>query len=90
MSSTLCIRRTPKPKDEDWHFKLPIKGLIGRRFYDHDGSLGGAQITIGPEELPWFEGILSAGNFEKKEAKDLAEIVEHLRKGGSIDVWFEV
>lgn len=90
MSSTLCIRRTPKPEPDEWHFKLPLKGILARKFYDHDGSLGGGMITIGDEHLSWFEGLLAAGAFDKKDKADLLAIVEHLRDGGSIDMWFEV
>lgn len=89
MSSTLCIRKTPKPDKNEWHFKLPIKGLIARRFYDHDGSLGGNLLTIGAEHLAWFEGILAAGKFAETERRDLEKIVEVLRDGDTIDMWFE-
>ena len=90
MSSTLCIRKTPKPTKEQWHFKYPIKGLIARKFYDHDGSLGGGTITVGPEHLEWFEGVLAAGSFDKSEAREFEEIVGVLRDGGTIDMWFDV
>ena len=90
MSSTLCIRKTPKPPEcEEWHFKHPLKAFIGRRFYDHDGSLGGGMITIGPEHLSWFEGILIAGKFEPDDRRNLEHIVSILAEGDSIDVWFE-
>lgn len=90
MSSTLCIRKTPKPTKDEWHFKLPIKSLIARKFYDHDGSLGGGRITVGAEHLEWLEGILAAGNFEPKDRKDLEAIVQILRDGDTFDMWFEV
>ena len=88
MSSTLCIRRTPKPDENEWRFKLPIKGLIARKFYDHDGSLGGQQITVGPAYLGWFEGILAAGHFADTECRALEQIIEILREGDTIDLWF--
>lgn len=90
MTSTLCMRRTPKPSKTDWHFKLPIKGLIARKFYDHDGSLGGGMITVGPEYLEWFEGVLAAGSFDKSEMRQLEAVVNVLREGDTIDMWFEV
>lgn len=89
MSSTLNIRRTPRPSSDDWHFKQPLKGLIARKFYDHDGSLGGGMITIGPDNLEWFEGVLAAGQFENTDRRDLEQMVEHLRVGGSLDMWFD-
>lgn len=90
MSSTLCIRKTPKPDKNQWHFKLPIKSFIAKRYYDHDGSCGGSMITIHPSELPWFEGILEAGNFDAKDRKDFEKVVQVLRDGDTIDLWFEV
>lgn len=88
MSSTLVIRRTPTHK-KDWSFKLPIKGLIARKFYDHDGTCGGGMITVGQDHLEWFEGVLAAGNFEDKDRKDLEAVVQILRDGDTIDMWFE-
>ncbi len=88
MSSTLCIRKTPIT--QNWSFKQPIKGFIGRRYYNHDGSLGGDIITIGPGDLAWFEGILLAANLEKSEHKNFERVVEVLRDGETIDMWFDV
>lgn len=90
MTSTLYIRQTPAKSRSNWHFKLPIKGFIGRRYYDHDGSLGGNLITIGPEHLEWFEGILVAANLEKSDRRDFETVVNILRDGKTIDVWIEI
>lgn len=90
MTSTLCIRKTPVRKDDAWTFKNPIKSFIGRRFYDHDCSLGGGTVTVGPENLGWFEGILLASmSLPNPELDDFIEIVDILRDGGTIDMWFE-
>ena len=88
MSSTLFIRKTPTPKS-NWGFKQPIKGFIGRRFYDHDGSLGGGIITVGSSHLAWFEGILAAAKLDKPERREFEKVVEVLRSGKTIDMWFE-
>ena len=88
MSSTLSIRKIPTTKN--WLFKQPIKGFIGQRFYNHDGSLGGDIITIGPDHLAWFEGILVAAKLEKSERKNFERVVEVLRNGETIDIWFNV
>lgn len=90
MSSTLCIRVTPEPEDSHWSFKQPVKGIFARRFYDHDGSLGGSLVTIGAKELPWLEGVLAAGSFEEHERKELEDIASVLQGGGSVDMWFKV
>ena len=94
MSSTLCMRKTPKPTKDEWHFELPIKGIFARRFYDHDGTLGGGLVTIGPDDLSWLEGVIgglaTAGTLDKKELADLRAIREHIHEGGTVDMWFEV
>lgn len=91
MTSTLCIRKTPTPTKDVLYFKLPVKQWIARQFYDHDGSLGGGTITVGQEHLGWFEGCLAAGRFDDAgERRDFEKVVEILRAGGTIDMWFEV
>lgn len=93
MSSTLIMRKTPLPeKNSEVDFKLPVKGIIARRFYDHDGSLGGGIITINDSELPWFEGLLAGGitGASAKDVSDLERMCNVLRDGGTVDMWFEV
>ena len=90
MTSTLCIRKTPVVTDNYWYFKQPIKGFIGRRYYGHDGSLGGSLIVVGPNQLAWFEGILLAANLDKSEHEHFEAVVEILRSGDTIDMWFDI
>lgn len=90
MSSTLFIRPTPRPEKNEWHFKLPIKAIIARRYYDHDGSCGGGMVTVPLTDLDWWEGVLAAGNFDKDDRRDLEKVVATLRGGRTIDMWFEV
>lgn len=90
MSSTLLFRRTPKSTKELCHFKQPLKGMFARRFYDHDGSLGGGMITIGPEQLDWLRGIHAAYKEQYAgESKDLEKLIAVLEEGETIDMWFE-
>jgi hypothetical protein len=91
MSSTLIMRKTPAPRDDETvSFKLPVKAILARRFYDHDGSLGGGMVTVGPEELGWFEGVLAgADRWSRAEVEDFKKMVGVLRDGGSVDMWFE-
>lgn len=90
MSSTLYIRKTPKPEPEGWHFKQPVKQYFGERFFGHDGSLGGdGVVTIGAEHLGWLEGVVAAGRFDDRERRELNEIIEVLRDGDTVDIWFE-
>jgi len=90
MSSTLCIRKTPVPEKEPWAFKLPLKAIIARKFYDHDGSCGGGMITVGGDSLDWFEGVAVAGKFNEYDSNCLREIIQILREGGTVDMWFEI
>jgi len=89
MSSTLYITRNIFNEKATIGFKQPIKGIIARKFYDHDGSLGGGFITIGPDYLDWFEGVLAAYPRMDDDERDLQKIVNILREGDSLDMWFE-
>lgn len=89
MSSTLVMSPVPKERDTV-SFKLPVKAILARRYYDHDGSLGGGMVTVGPEDLGWFEGVLAgADRWSSAEVKDFGKMVEVLRAGGSVEMWFE-
>jgi hypothetical protein len=89
MSSTLVMSPVPKKRDTV-SFKLPVKAILARRYYGHDGSLGGGLVTVGPEDLDWFEGVLAgADRWSAAEVKDFEKMVEALRDGGSVDMWFE-
>lgn len=90
MTSTLCARKTPRPTKDKWHFKQPVKGIFARRFYGHDGSLGGQLMTIGADDLSWLEEVIGAGGFSKKDMKDLRAIRDYIHDGGTVDLWFIV
>ena len=91
MSSTLCIRKTPILSPDAIRFKQPIKGIIARKYYDHDGSLGGGLITVSPKDLLWWEGVLAAGpRVEPSELRELEWVIKTLQDGNTLDMWFEV
>ena len=90
MTSTLCVRQTPTLDDHEFSFSQPVKGLIARKFYDHDGSLGGGLMTVGLEHLPWFEELLANGDFKEDDKTKLRLIIGAMRLGRTIDMWFEV
>lgn len=89
MSSTLLFRRTPIATSNVCSFGQPIKGAIARRFYDHDGSLGGGLLTITREEIGFFEGLAAACT-DASDRRSLEKIVSILSDYGTIDMWFEV
>lgn len=88
MSSTLYFRRTPRAQ-KLCSFKQPIKGAIARRYYDHDGSLGGDMETISRGEVAFFEG-LAAACADPADRAALEKIIRVLDEDGTIDMWFEV
>jgi len=92
MSSTLCMRPTPRPPaSSEVSFKHPVKAIIARRFYDHDGSLGGGLVTVGTADLAWFEGVLAAeATWDKSDRRDFEKMVGLLRSGKTVDMWFEI
>lgn len=90
MSSTLCFRVSPKPTDTEWAFKLPVKQIFARRYYDHDGSLGGGMKVLTFSDLPWLDGVLAAANYLERDMSALRAIADRLREGEAIEMWFEV
>lgn len=90
MSSTLHFRKTPTDTKEFGSCKLPLKGIIAQRFYDHDGTLGGGMETIQRKDLEWFKGVRDCGLNDKEEQKLVEKIIEILEDGGTVDMWFDV
>jgi hypothetical protein len=89
MSSTLYFRKTPKAPAEFGSFSQPLKGVFARRFYDHDGSLGGDLITLELRHLEWVCGVRDSGVGDRGDRKTLDMIIEALKSGETVDMWFE-
>jgi hypothetical protein len=87
MSSTLFISKNVSNKNLS--FGQPLKGIIGRKFYNHDGSCGGELITVGSEYLDWFEGVLAAYPEFEGDYRELEKVVDMLREGHSLDIRIE-
>jgi hypothetical protein len=87
MSSTLFVSKNIFSRKKTLTFGQPIKGIIARKFYDHDGSCGGEFITIDSEYLCWFEGVLAGYCGEDKDK--LEKILDILREGHSLEMWIE-
>lgn len=47
MSSTLIVT----VGDDNFRFKYPAKEGIARKYYDHDGSLGGPLMVVNTQDL---------------------------------------
>lgn len=91
MSSTLCFRKTPKRTDkEDLHCKQPLKGIFARRYYDHDGSLGGGVQTLTISDLRWLQGVQAAFKGDEHDSKLLNRVIELLESDETVDMWFEI
>lgn len=85
MTTTLMIRKTPTRTPKGLHFKQPIKGIIAKRYYGHDGSLSGELLTLGSNDLQWFEGVFDS----HPDDKDLKTVITYLKEGHTIDLWLE-
>lgn len=91
MSSTLIARVNPLPTDEkEWHFGQQLKCVFARRFYDHDGSLGGGRMTLDDQHLDWMEGVRDGWGTDDDQLQRLCEMIEQIKEGRTIDIWFEV
>ena len=76
----------PAPKDQPKPELLSgIKHLLARRLWDHDGSLHGDVIQVGPELLPYLEGIRDGGSGEIAEDADC--LIDAIRRHGIVELW---
>jgi len=90
MTSSLYITKTPKPAEvESFAFKHPLKGIIARRYYDHDGSLSGETITLTGDDLAWFTGLIDGFMGDGSDLNDLMKIKQLIENGETIDIWIE-
>ena len=66
----------------------PLKGVIARKFFDHDGSLSSGPITFTDDDIRWLEGARDA--FEKDEhQKPFNELIAAIQHHGAISIWIE-
>jgi len=92
VSSTLCFKKTPTDIKEIGHCKLPLKAIFARRYYDHDGSCGGGEITLTGNDLEWLRGVRDGMNDgqDKDDVRLMAKIIQLIEGGDTVDMWFEV
>ena len=73
MSTLLKVRKAPVRVDSTSTIGHPIKGIVAKRFWGHDGSLCGAPIIVTDKDLDWFEGVLAA-SVSKEDRRFLREV----------------
>lgn len=80
MSSSLYWRPVPKlPEGQELPFEL--KKRLGRRIWNHDGSLTSDEYEVGNELVPYLEG-LADGN-----VPGAAELVAAIEEHGQVQIW---
>ena len=90
MTTTLCVRETPETRDTDWSFKQPLKGIIARRYYAHDGSLSSGKVILDSTDRLWLEGVLAAfGRGDEGDKTGLKWIINTIDQGHTVDMWIE-
>lgn len=79
MSSNLYVRPWQPDKNGE---TLPseLKYKIAERFWDHDGSLSGAWITVGEENLDYFHGLSDA------DVDGADEIIKLIKKHNKVEI----
>lgn len=64
-----------------------MKRIIGKRFWDNDGSMGGPKTIVTMEQkktIAFFQGLMASGNSEV--SKDATTILEMLGHHGKIEL----
>ncbi len=65
-----------------------MKRIIGERFWDNDGSLGGPKLQItwcDSHDIAFFEGLIAAGSGEV--SRDAKAILDSIAKHGTIELF---
>jgi hypothetical protein len=91
MSSVLHFR--PVVDNDDWgSCIMPLKAIFAKKFYDHDGTLGGRTEVLAPEHLDWLRGVKdSIDNGDNDDDVGLLnKIIAVLEDGGYVEMWFNV
>lgn len=87
MSSSIYFNKTPVESDYFGSSGLSLKKPFANRFSDHDGTLCNELITLTSVEIPWVDGLISAGSYDKDDLKILNKIREILLSGDTVDWW---
>lgn len=84
MSTTLYWKKVPKKECNLGHEKHPLKGILAKKYYDHDGSLNGCEkILTLSKDGEFIEALMFAGI---EGAKNL---YDDLKKYGELIIWIE-
>lgn len=86
MSKNLYWREAAPPPEPLGSAALPLKRLIARLYYNHDGSLHGEPVIVeaGGQIEPYLEGYL-AGRDDEEVRQFLADLRKHKR----LEVWID-
>jgi hypothetical protein len=83
MSTSLYWRLVPKPAEHGLSNELKYR--ISKRLWDHDGTLGSGWTTIGPEWLPYLQGLLDGAEGQALKT-DVLTIIEMITTHGEIEL----
>lgn len=86
MSSTLHWKPIIPDRRGGWGY--PVKGIIAKKFFGHDGSCAGGPIEVDSGALEWFYGVLDATT-DKEVESAMRELIEAIEEYGSIALFFE-
>lgn len=84
MSTSLYMY--PKIKQNGDPLDDQIKYCISRKYFCHDGSLGG-HADLDESDLPYLEGVRDG--IDGKSRKDVQKMIDAIEKYGSITISLE-
>jgi hypothetical protein len=82
MSTDLFYYPTPKPRQATLSRALKYK--IARKYWGHDGSIGGEPITLTMDDIPYLEGIRDASEHDAADAA--AALIAAIEHWGNVDI----
>lgn len=81
MSSSMYWRPAPKERPPARPLSDDLKYRLARRLWDHDGSVGGDEVELGKEDLPYLEGLADGG------VDGADDLVAAIHDHGRVLVW---
>lgn len=86
MSKNIYWREPPPQPDAMGSSAHPLKGILAREIWDHDGSLRGESVTIESDDriATYLEGYVAG-----QPDEDIEQFLKDLRKHGRLEVWID-
>ena len=85
MSASLYVEPYIEKEFKGITFGHPLKGILSKRFLNHDGSCGSDTVILSEKDVPFLEGVKAAGSTEL--GNQITEILVMIEKFNAVKIW---